>query len=495
MVAAGADLTYPQDNRKSAFDYAWDIILLGIEDSNTLGTLRNLFLSYDYTEHRGFSRLHKIVLGILHYELATELTRSDVDVDAPDSMGRSALSWAAQRGDIVAVKTLITAQANLNLCEDLRKPPLFWAFQAPTLACAELLLQHGADATISNFVGENALHYASYYHDSTAIVKTLLTAGVDANMVSKEGYTALFNAARKGHLKLAKALLEGGADINTLDIEGDSLLMSTLFDDQVMGTAFLLEKGADYIRINIYDESILHYTAKGSSGLETLDVLEAAMLKGIDPDAISKHGKTAMQLAQQNPSKPEHFVERFELLLAGIRERNKIINASVPSPRGTLNSQKPVQYIFQRLQSIWGSLKTTSAHSARSTLGLYMLLGLGWIAFFCLLLRPDSTTTQSLQSLKPTKVHDDAFAKLEALPRELGFRPPVPSSDNAIITQPTQNSLRKSYNHAGQGDRGQEGEEREVHMCRNIQVAEIFRFYSMCPSVSSEDQRQLRAVQ
>ena len=478
MVAAGADLTYPQDNRKSAFDYAWDIILLGIEDSNTLGTLRNLFPSNDYTEHRGFSRLHKIVLGILHYELATELTRSDVDVDAPDSMGRSALSWAAQRGDIVAVKTLITAQANLNLCEDLRKPPLFWAFQAPTLACAELLLQHGADATISNFVGENALHYASYYHDSTAIVKTLLTAGVDANMVSKEGYTALFNAARKGHLKLAKALLEGGADINTLDIEGDSLLMSTLFDDQVMGTAFLLEKGADYIRINIYDESILHYTAKGNCCLETLDVLEAAMLKGIDPDAISKHGKTALQLAQQRLSKPEHFVERFEILLAGIRERNKTINASTPPPIRTLNNQQPVQYIFRWLQSTWDSLKGTSVHSVRPTLGLYMLLGLGWIAFFSLLLRPDDTTTQSLQSLRPSKVHDDAFAKAEALPRELGFRPPVPSPHHVITAQPTQTSLRKSYRHATQRDRGQDREEREAHTCRNTQeVADFFRYY------------------
>ena len=59
-------------------------------------------------------------------------------------------------------------------------------------------------------------------------------------------------------------------------------------------TAFVLEKGASYTRINIYNESILHYTAKAESNLETLDVLEAAMLKGINLDAVSKYGKTAL---------------------------------------------------------------------------------------------------------------------------------------------------------------------------------------------------------
>ena len=61
-----------------------------------LGTLCYLFPCNDYSEANGFSRLYKIVVGILYCALETELAKPNVDIDALDSMGRSALSWAAR---------------------------------------------------------------------------------------------------------------------------------------------------------------------------------------------------------------------------------------------------------------------------------------------------------------------------------------------------------------------------------------------------------------
>ena len=65
------------------------------------------------------------------------------------------------------------------------KPPLFWALQALNLACAELLLQHGADVTILNYAGQDTLFYAAWFYDSTEIIKMLLAVRGDMNRATR----------------------------------------------------------------------------------------------------------------------------------------------------------------------------------------------------------------------------------------------------------------------------------------------------------------------
>ena len=466
LIAAGADLTYAPSYILSPFDLAWDIILSGTEDPTTIELLQSLFPGNDYLETHGFSNLHKIVLGILHCDMETKLAKCGVDIDAIDSKGRSALSWAARRGDRVTVDFLVKAQANLNLRDDVGKSPLLWALQAPTLSCAELLLQLGADVTILNHAGQHALYYAAVYHDSAEMIKRLVDKGADVNAIDRNRHTALLGATERGHILLVNALLDGGADIDVLDPEGDSSLMQALLEGHIKVVALLLEKGAGYEWSNINDESLLHYTAKGNNNLETLDILEAAMLQGIDPDAVNKAGKTALQLARQRTAKPAHFVERFETPLAGIRERNKAksnginsilscerpvdtyqridTNISIRAPRHVSDSGSPIHYRFPWLQGIRNDVMKSTMRINSFSFWPYLLLGFGWVGFFFLLISPDHTNSLSLHSPQHLKANDDALSKVEVLPCDSTFRSPRLDSDTTT-TQPFKISHQRGH--------------------------------------------------
>ena len=52
----------------------------------------------------------------------------------------------------------------------------------------------------------------------------LLEKNADVNKITKDGWTALMGAARKGHLKIVELLLEEGADVKMRNDEGKRAL-------------------------------------------------------------------------------------------------------------------------------------------------------------------------------------------------------------------------------------------------------------------------------
>ena len=429
-------MSYATHNQISALDLAWRILLQGSDRPAILETLRNLFPDTNYIESRGFSKLHRIVLGILHCDLRMELAKDDVDINVQDVEGRSPLSLAAWRGDTATVDILLNAQAQVNIRDHSCKSPLLWALQAPTPTCAKLLLQYDADATVVNNNGQDALYFASYYFDDEALIQSLLKSGADVNRISGRGGSTIANAARHGYLRSAKALLDGGANVDILDHEGDSPLMEALLRGQTEAARFLLERGANVTRTNMFGESILHYIAKGSCDLEDIENLETFMLTGVDPDAVQRDGKTALQLAQQNLSKPERFVEQFETLLDGIRTRNRAgssrrvdrslhetpggsqqsmdPDASVLTPRGVAYIQIPLWSSVRWLKGFRRRTAGVASQSIKPTFWFHLLLGLGWAAFFGLLLRSSGTDTQVSQPARPSEIYEKVFTRTEA---------------------------------------------------------------------------------
>ena len=476
------------------------MILCGTGDSTTLEKLRSLFPDSERSESRGFSKLHKIVLEILHCDLKLELAKGDIDVDVLDSTGRPALSWAARRGDVFAVDILLKAKANCNIRDGLGKTPFFWALQAPNLACAELLLQYGADATILNNDGQDALYYAAFFHDNIEIIQRIIAAGADVNRATGLGQRALAVAIRQGHFKSAIALLDGGADIDACDSEGDSSLMNSLVTCKYEATAFLLKRGACYTLTNIYGRNILHCTAEGYNSIETLDLLEDAMIKGIDPDDVDKHGKTALQLAQQSKSKPEQYVERFENLLVGIRERNnagnikvndnpKVMdpNASVRCSKDILECHLPRKLCFLWPQAFWKRITGLSFHSTEPVVWLYLFLGLGWIGFFSLLFWPNDADTRVLQSLGPSRADDNNLAKAKLLSHKFVLTSPIPSPVIAA-TKPTETHPQTRGDDTKQKDKDYEDEELMARKsCNAGEAPTVLQYHLTCPLDISDE--------
>ena len=97
---------------------------------DTERALREMFSENECIERRELTVLQKIVLGLITKDLEAELTASTADINSTNSDGRTALTLAAECGDLNSIN---------------------------------LLLRFGADPAVRSVSGgHTALHYAAY---------------------------------------------------------------------------------------------------------------------------------------------------------------------------------------------------------------------------------------------------------------------------------------------------------------------------------------------
>ena len=86
---------------------------------------------------------------------------------------------------------------------------------------------------------------ARLFADIPKPLKVLLDNGAKPNQASKNGCTALIQAARSGHSEAAKILLDNGADPNQADKYSETALMLAAVDGHSETVKVLLDNGAD----------------------------------------------------------------------------------------------------------------------------------------------------------------------------------------------------------------------------------------------------------
>jgi ankyrin repeat protein len=114
-----------------------------------------------------------------------------------DEFGRSALSFAAQRGQAGAAAVLIDLGADVRPMDRFGTTALMLAAEQADPAVLELLLRHGADAQALDAEKRTALFYAARANGAAA-VKLLLHAGALPTARDERGYTALDAALTVG---------------------------------------------------------------------------------------------------------------------------------------------------------------------------------------------------------------------------------------------------------------------------------------------------------
>ena len=388
------------DIRSSPFAYAWALIFRTSRNPALVETIRTLFPDNgNYLEEREFSKLHKIVLGMTAHNLDEGLRVCGATIDACDADGNTPLVWAVRRDDIGTVRFLFNAGANPNVCNKDHFSALMYAAQFLDPTGVKLLLKAGADPRQINHGGSNALHRAAQYQDDREIIKVLARAGINTNWWNNWFITPLFPSASRNHVNSAEALIDLGADLNYRDHDGDTALNNAVHNgaDDVM--QLLLARGATYNSWTSNGNSILHEAAL-AGGLRTLDILQQASLKEIDPDAISRQGITPLQVALQRETKPEGFVQKLQELLADIRLRNAELERSRRyRDDGVIHRNKRPYPLIEsirvaltrRLETRWtqdlrNKLRQTVAESTWMTICIYWILGIGWAGFIYLML-------------------------------------------------------------------------------------------------------------
>lgn len=175
------------------------------------------------------------------------LVEAHANPDAAQADGMTALHWAAFRDDLRTVQALAGAKpkANANATNGWGVTPLSIACQNGNTEIVELLLTLGADANTSLRGGETVLMTASRT-GKPGPVDALLAKGAIVDAKERRGQTALMWAAAEGHAEVVQLLLKAGADLRaTLPDSGFTPLLFAAREGRAEVVRVLLEAGAD----------------------------------------------------------------------------------------------------------------------------------------------------------------------------------------------------------------------------------------------------------
>lgn len=158
----------------------------------------------------------------------------------------SDIADAAMQGDEERVSNLLAQQVDVNAAQVDGATALHWAVRLDNLAMANRLLTAGARPAVANRVGATPLLLAGL-NGSAEMIALLLEHGADANArLTMTGDTVLMLAARTGLPAAVKVLLDHGAQVNARENWGQATaLMWAVAEGHNEVVSMLIRAGAD----------------------------------------------------------------------------------------------------------------------------------------------------------------------------------------------------------------------------------------------------------
>lgn len=248
------------------------------------------------------------------------LLERGADPDADNEHDWTALHAAATKGHEEVVAALVEAGATVDAEDGGCSTPLMAAARGGHVAVARLLLKSGADMAkrdgIGNRGGRTALSRAKRAgkHDVVALLegwvtqlpkaenleaaakagdaksmRQLLDNGVDPNITNPTLWTALHQAAQKGHVDCVEELLACGATADPKDRVGRTpLILAAPISSAVV--RLLLAARADHSATTRVGDSALHWAAsKGATAS-----IKLLLYSGADVNAQNGDGRTPL---------------------------------------------------------------------------------------------------------------------------------------------------------------------------------------------------------
>lgn len=222
-------------------------------------------------------------------EYSELIIEQEANVDGP-------IHWAASRGQISRLKSMIENGADPNSIGDDHRPPLWRAILSDMdnerkRKTIEILLEAGADANYKAAnSGQNSLTISMYCSFDPKTLELLIDAGADVNDRDLADRTPLHHACRNPNTKaeLVQVLLERGAKPNEVDQYGETPIMKITGygHDDPKKIELMAKSGADLNAKFIFNLSMNGDPHSNSS-------LRAAFENGADAN-IELEGKSVL---------------------------------------------------------------------------------------------------------------------------------------------------------------------------------------------------------
>ncbi|XP_048090138.1 fibronectin type 3 and ankyrin repeat domains protein 1 isoform X3 [Alosa alosa] len=190
--------------------------------------------------------LHQAVLMNDEEELSQVLQSRLVNVDVPDRLGFTPLMMAAMRGFLSLVHMLVQHGADVSMTNGSGKNSLMLACFCGHLEVVRCLRKCGVPWSTMDRAGCTALHWATD-GGHLPVLQHLLQDGCKVDVRDSVSYwTPLMRvSAVSGDAEMAALLIRAGADVNVRDRDGKTPLMVAVLNNHEALVKLLLDNGAD----------------------------------------------------------------------------------------------------------------------------------------------------------------------------------------------------------------------------------------------------------
>ena len=278
-------------------------------------------------------------------DLETEILRDPSTVDARDAMGRTALEWAAARGDDRAVVTLLSFGAQPDMMDKKLNTPLTLASNQGHTLCVRLLLEAGAlaDPVLPPGVKFGSpLNCAARNANDPLLIKTLLDFDADVEACGVDGVTPLLHAARGKPVSFAKMLLDYGANINAMARDGRTPLTTTIIYNNHEVLHLLLDRWFEYTQCPRLKGPHLLDLVVEHADVETMKILTTANHLQLRRDSNYVLERFATQI-NKRLDLTDAMISAFEELLDAMRESPRLSHHAEKSRHGEMSNSSQKQ--------------------------------------------------------------------------------------------------------------------------------------------------------
>ena len=319
---------------------------------------KQIFSDYSSSDDQRFTTLHRIILGLDAQDLYRYLQVCPrEEINRADSRGRTALHWAAQRRSPDMIKLLLEHGSDPNRHGSHGSSVLHAAARAREPASISHLLKYGAqvDARIARSgstpllltFGRMDFGTSGLRNQDLACAQRLLDAGADINAQNTVGGTPLLYASQRGSVSAVEFLLRNSAEVDGLSSHGETPLTVAIQANKHDIPRILIAHRANLAHHTPTSRSLLHEAAQYGDE-KTLRLLTSFKIRGVKREEKCSDGKTARDLAGKREDVNGAWRLAFAELLASVDE-------STPEPShesGRRFSFKSLGSIQQRLSDL-----------------------------------------------------------------------------------------------------------------------------------------------